>query len=489
MPDLQNHIINNRKTAFLIVLFSLLFLAVNLYMITVKETLLFSLFPLFLILAYLYLRSLDKVLIITAFFVPLSINLSDFDYNIALSLPAEPLLAGLLLFWIIYSLLSGKSWPELRKHPVSIAFYLYFIILFFTSLTSKMPLVSWKFFLSHLWLIIPVFFLGTRVFVEKPKLQKTFIIVQVISLLLVVLYTLIRHAGYGFADQEGHWVMQPFFKNHAMYGAALSIFIPVIFMYATEKSKPFIERFFLFVVLIVFLLGLTFTYSRAAWLGIIVAFGLGVVITLRIKFKYLLISFFALLALFFIFEKQVIHTLEKNKQDSSENLTENLESISNISTDASNLERLNRWSCALRMARDNPLTGTGPGTYQFLYAPYQLSRELTIISTNAGTLGNAHSEFLGPLAETGILGFLSVVFLVASIFISGFRTYSKLHIKDVQKARILLGVILGLVAYFVHGIMNNYLDTDKLAVPVWGFAAIIVAVNLSLKKEEKEKIS
>ena len=57
----------------------------------------------------------------------------------------------------------------------------------------------------------------------------------------------------------------------------------------------------------------------------------------------------------------------------------------------------------IRMFKDRPLLGHGPGTYMFLYAPYQKPSEKTIISTNAGNRGNAHSEYLGPMAESGIL--------------------------------------------------------------------------------------
>ena len=45
----------------------------------------------------------------------------------------------------------------------------------------------------------------------------------------------------------------------------------------------------------------------------------------------------------------------------------------------------------------------------FLYAPYQKPSEKTIISTNAGNRGNAHSEYLGPMAESGILGLLTLL--------------------------------------------------------------------------------
>lgn len=67
--------------------------------------------------------------------------------------------------------------------------------------------------------------------------------------------------------------------------------------------------------------------------------------------------------------------LEKNRQDTSSNLEEHLQSISNISTDASNLERINRWHSAFRMFAERPIFGWGPGTYSFEYAPFQLSTE------------------------------------------------------------------------------------------------------------------
>ena len=85
-----------------------------------------------------------------------------------------------------------------------------------------------------------------------------------------------------------------------------------------------------------------------------------------------------------------------------------MESFSNVSSDASNLERLNRWSCAWAMFQERPLWGWGPGTYQFEYAPFQTSDLRTIISTNNADLGNAHSEYLGPLAEQGVVGLVGV---------------------------------------------------------------------------------
>lgn len=471
-----------------VTVFTLLFLCVNMVALVLHETMLLSLFPIFLLFLYLYFFAVDKLFLVIAAAIPLAVNLSDFDSQISVTLPTEPLLAGLLILFFLKSIYEPQKWKPFQRNPVTIAFLTYFAWLFFAAFASQMPLVSWKFFIAHLWLILPLYFLGTRIFYLKPSSQRAFVLLQVATLVVVVVYTLVRHSAYGFGDQESHWVMQPFYKDHAIYGSAIALFLPVLIFLLFDKSYSLTARFFMLMALAVLLIGLTMSFSRAAWLGFFVAVGIGVVIQFRIKIKYLFISFLALLMFALIFQNEIVRRLEKNKQDSSKDVVKNIESISNISTDASNLERLNRWHCALRMSADYPIFGTGPGTYQFLYGPYQLSRDLTIISTNAGTLGNAHSEFLGTMAESGIPGLVTFVFLVISIFVYGFLTYVAMQKTNKTQARFVLGIILGLVTYFVHAFMNNFLDSDKIAVPVWGFVAIIVANGLWLKAE-KEKLS
>ena len=128
--------------------------------------------------------------------------------------------------------------------------------------------------------------------------------------------------------------------------------------------------------------------------------------------------------------------MERNPNVSRKDATSHVRSITNISTDLSNTERINRWVSAIRIAQDHPVVGSGPGTYQFIYAPYQLPQYQTYISTNTGTKGNAHSEFLGPLSETGIPGMLTVIAIVISLFVTGFRLFFKLKKLDTNRSMI-----------------------------------------------------
>ena len=178
--------------------------------------------------------------------------------------------------------------------------------------------------------------------------------------------------------------------------------------------------------------------------------------------------------------------LERNKYEhTTEEFGEKLQSATNVTTDASNLERLNRWSCAIEMFYEHPVMGFGPGTYAFEYARFQEPENTTIISTTNGDMGNAHSEYLGPLAEMGLFGLISVLLIVAAIFYKGITLYLKWPEDDRMIRTLLLAMIMSLVTYFVHGIINNYLDTDKAAVPIWMMCAIFISLEISLKNKQK----
>jgi O-antigen ligase len=210
-----------------------------------------------------------------------------------------------------------------------------------------------------------------------------------------------------------------------------------------------------------------------------------ILIKFRIKFTWILVTTGILVGLFFMFRFQFIDKLEKNKQDSSTDFVEHIQSISNISSDASNLERINRWQSAIRMFEERPVFGWGPGTYQFVYAPFQRSKERTIISTNYGDMGNAHSEYIGPLSESGVLGMLTFLGIVITVIVTALRVYKRAQNQQVKI--LVLSILLGLMSYYFHGLLNNFLDTDKASVPFWAFTAIIVALDIYHRKTPAEE--
>ena len=461
-------------------LIAALFVAVALYFLVSKNNYLFFAVPVVIGILLLYVFSLDKVMMLISFCVPLSVTLEEFE-QLAVSLPAEPLLAGVLILFIAKLLYEGNYDRNVARHPVSVIIYCMFVWMVVTTITSEMPLVSVKFIASRLWFIVPSFFFCAILF-KRPKNIDWFIWLYIASLCIVVVYTTINHAAHGFDNDTAHWVMSPFYNDHTAYGAALAIYLTLAITYAFLPGIKAGRRILVLCVIALLSVAMVLSSCRAAWVSLAASLLVLAFVLLKIKFRWILTTFVILLGLFFAFQHQIIDALEHNSQDASGDVVENIQSITNISTDASNLERINRWQSAFRLFAERPVFGWGPGTYQFVYAPYQMSKEKTIISTNAGDKGNAHSEYIGPLAEQGVVGFLLVLILVITVVYTGLKAYQRAKNK---KAKVLvLGATLAFFGYFVHGFLNNFLDTDKLAVPVWSCAALIVVIDLYYSRQD-----
>ncbi|MDP4267131.1 MAG: O-antigen ligase family protein [Bacteroidota bacterium] len=440
-----------------------------------------NLLPAIALIIYLALFSTTELLLFVVFCTPLAITLKDYDIDIGLSLPTEPILFGLTLIFLFKIIYDNSFNLRIFKHPVSISIYFYLAWMLVTSLTSTLPVVSIKFLISKLWFIIPFYFIANEIFINNKKNIKIYTWLYMISLMIVIIYTISRHAGFNFAQKQAHWVMDPFYNDHTAYGVVLAMFVPILTGFSFSSTTSRNIKIISLIFLIIYLFATVLSYTRAAWLSIAVALIVYLILLFKIKLRTILISFGSFLALFLMFHNEISIIMGRNKQDSATNYFKHLKSMYNVSTDASNKERLNRWDCAIKMFCEKPVFGWGPGTYQFKYAPFQEKKYETIISTNAGNRGNAHSEYLGPLSESGLLGTLSFLAIIFSVIYTSVKTYKNSNNKEYKFLTLIF--LLSLITYFVHGFLNNFLDTDKASAPFWGFIAAIVAIDIADKKE------
>jgi len=447
----------------------------------------YNLLPIVFFVVYFAIFKLQKLVFLLAFCTPLAISLKEMGLSSGpdLSIPSEPLMAGIMFMYLLNYLSNANADKKFFNHPVSIIITVQLVWMLFTTFTSSDFLVSLKYFTSRLWFIFSCYIIMPHLFQNKQNIIK-FVFAYASAFTIVIFYTTIRHAAYNFNDKAADWVVSPFYNDHTAYGAALAMFIPVLLSFVFLKSLPKYVKVAALGLCLLFLLSIVLSFARAGWLSLIVVLGMYGTFLLKIKFRTLLFSVMVFGGLFLAFRTDILLVLGRNNTDAEGGFENNVESVSNISTDASNLERLNRWSCAIRMWEDKPVVGWGPGTYMFNYAPYQLSRELTIISTNFGTNGNAHSEYLGPLSEQGVLGMLIVIVLLLYSTSLGYKLVYSLA--DKEERILCIGIFLGLMTYFVHGFFNNFLDTDKLSLPFWAFLAALVTMDLYYRKIGSQKL-
>jgi putative inorganic carbon (hco3(-)) transporter len=448
-----------------------------------------NLLPAVLLITWALFTAADSVLLFVVFATPLSINMEQLELGgIGIALPTEPLMVALMFLFLLKlgvekNALDRRIW----RHPITVVVFMQLIWMAVCIIPSSDPVISVKYLTARLWFVCTMYFMATRVFEKEGNMHRFFWLFCA-SLAGVILYTIIRHAGLHFEQDPAHWVMEPFFKDHTSYGATLAFMFPFAVAAISMPGYSFTWRSLGVLLLLILSAGLVLSYTRAAWVGIVGALGVFLLMRFRIPAWVVGVGAVFLGGIYLANQDQITIALERNRDESSDDLAKHLSSASNISTDASNLERINRWHSALRMFEERPVWGWGPGTYMFEYAPFQASEDRTIISTNFATGGNAHSEYLGPLAEQGLIGMLLVVVFVGTSCWTAIRLWSRM---PPGRDRYLVGAaFFGLITYYVHGILNNFLDLDKASVPFWCMTAMIVIFDLKYPaKKSAEELS
>ncbi len=446
--------------------------------------LLIWLIPAALAVVLLAVLSLERLLLLTLFLTPLSIQISyltgkaGFD----LSLPTEPILALLLLVAVFKLIVTREFSPKLLKHPVTVLVGLYLAWTLVTSLTSTMPEVSFKTLAYRMWFIAGFYLITAQLFVSD-RFSRKYILAYAAGLAVVVIFFLARTGSAGLLNQQfAHSACYPFFKDHTSFGASMAFLIAPLTIILFRKGESLPQRILLTALIILFAAGFIFSYSRAAWVSLIAALALSVILWFKMPVKLLAVAAAGFIIAVIFSAGWIWQKMDSTTEDSSADLGQHLRSSSNISTDQSNLERINRWKCALKMFAEKPVFGWGPGTYQFKYGPFQKASDKTIISTDFGDAGNAHSEYLGALSESGLPGALIFIALTFLILITGIRVWYRE--KKNFAGYFALAIITGLMTYVIHGIMNSFLDSDKIAALWWGFAAMLVSMDLKVKEKQ-----
>ena len=376
-----------------------------------------------------------------------------------LSLPSEPLIAvlGLGLLWSI----AQDTKPFLALFKGSRFWQIALVWMAWMAITtcfSTLSIVSWKYFLvtaAHVW----VFGVGIALW---PKLWDRAFPYFAFSMGGVAIYTLIHHGFYHFRSDQALLAPMPFFPEHTMWAAALVMVLFLLGIPAWQKSVFALKSSFLpnthwrNVLMFTLLVALIFSTARAAWVSVF-GTGLGLFLLFLGNKNRVLV----LLGLF-----GLLFWIGRTNWP--------------LRLDVSALERLNRWSCAFRMAKDRPLLGFGPGTFQFQYLDYQRPAEMTRISVTEpvfkrgpdtyGRGGGAHSEYLRLVSESGWSGLLLWLGLLGAL----------VFVAEKRKIIFYQPYFWAILSFLIHGLVNDFLHDTRLAALVWGcFALISVA-----KKED-----
>lgn len=353
----------------------------------------------------------------------------------AVQFPGEPLIAlvSLVLFREIYRTGFNRIRTPFQASRLLRISLLWIAWMGISAIFSVLPVVSFKYWLveaAHWW----VFAFGIALY---PGLWQRILPFFGYSMLGVTAYTILHHSIYQFRADQALLAPMPFFPDHTLYAAVLAMLV-FYQMPADRRFKSIAPWIFL-------LAGLFLSTCRAAILSVLAAAGARVVYWLQGKTRWLVAALVAVLLGVVWLLPQISGVLQR---------------------DVSFLERLNRWDCARAMLQEKPLSGYGPGTYQFEYFTFQQPENMTRISVSApiegrnpdtyGRGGGAHSEYWQAAAELGWPGLLIWVALVILTLYQGFS-----HPRWLMPT-------LGLLTFFLHALLNQFLHDSRIALLVWG---------------------
>lgn len=443
------------------------------------------LIPLALAALFLYFFHFPLFVRAMVLFTPLSVSFKDLGDGVGMSLPNEAMLMGVGLASIVIAFRSGILSRRFLLHPITLVIGVQLLWIVVTAFYSLETEVSIKFLIVRL-LYVWVFYVFFQVFFTDLKKMTEFLLLYSVGFIPVMFYAMIGLGSHGFIQGYSPAMIDPFYDDHTVFGACLAMLVPVWWLIYRNKSldeeiPPWLRNVFPFFIAF-FIFCLIFSYSRAAWLSMILVAGVFFAYRFRLGASLILAFVVVVVTTVVVFKEPIYDRMAQNSLGSNTSLLGHATSIADLEKDQSNLERVNRWASAVRMWKERPMMGFGPGSYERHYGGYQVTSQMTNISTMDGDRGDAHSEYLVALSEQGLMGMILIMLLFGMTFSTGLRI--AFRAADPKVRLFALGITLGLFTYYFHGAVNSFLDIDKAALLFWTYTGIVVALDIHFPKSK-----
>jgi O-antigen ligase len=124
------------------------------------------------------------------------------------------------------------------------------------------------------------------------------------------------------------------------------------------------------------------------------------------------------------------------------------------------------WRAGLALWAERPICGVGPDNFRRLYArklgPHTLDDRV-----------HANSLYVEVMATLGLLGALSLAGLVAALGVTGARALAS---SEPQARLVAAGALAGLLAFFVHGLVDYGLEASAVYGAFWLLAGLVSGI-------------
>lgn len=391
------------------------------------------------------------------------------------------------LLSVIGVLLLITNWSRIKAayilHPITLSVLAMLAWLIVTTITSQNMLQSTKYLLAKLWYVIAMFGMTLYFFKTQSHIKRAFSILFSV-LLSTVCVVVIRHSAVGFTFETINSVLSPFYRNHVNYACLLAICVPYLVWYVGLNWSS-LHRKLLYVLLAFVLVGLFFSYTRAA----IGATFLLPIFYFIVKKRWVMPTTVA--ALFIVLVGVGALVSDRNYLAFAPNFAktihhDNFEDILSATynfEDLSTMERVYRWVAGYNMIQDRPLLGVGASNFFQSYKQYTVSSFTTYVSDNDDRSG-IHNYYLMIAVEQGLPALLIFIVTIVLFLKIGERLYHEL--RDPFERRLILAVMGSFFIILVISVMNDMLETDKVGTMYFIALALIVRGSILLQKQNEQ---
>lgn len=420
------------------------------------------------------------------FFLPLSTEINVTN-SLGLDFPDEPLLILITGVFMVKMIYKPALFPKsILNKSLFLFLVLHVLWIFITCFFSVDPLLSIKYFLAKIWYIIP-FVLLPQFFLKSQNDFKKFAMCLLVPMFFVVIQALIRHSFYAFSFEGVKQILDPFFRNHVVYSGMLICLLAVLWCIKKLTPKNHSNSKIIIVAMVIGFTGLILSYSRGAWVSLIIGIFAGIVIYHK-KMKLFLISIAILFTISIVwlsvnnnylkFAPDYQHTIFHT------NFSEHLQATITLK-DVSNAERFYRWVAAINMIAEKPILGFGTNNFYNNYKPFAANIFKTWVSNNPDH-SSVHNYFLLTALEQGLVGLVLFLVLFFGMILKSQQLFQQLQNNFYRTIAFTIGIVLTMIG--VLNFLSDLIETDKIGSLFWGCLGILFILEEKLQ-EEKEMIS
>ena len=313
-------------------------------------------------------------------------------------------------------------------------------------------------------IFILILFLTLYISLENLVARDSFLIDEfirdmVIITVLVSVYGLLQVGGIDFIKWEVRNSPLSTLGRRNFAAEYLVMVIPYMYYLLIDKKKQWI----LYIPLVLSIIHLIFTFTRTSYIAFLIS---GVVFFVlagkRVNVK---VGVIVLLS-FLVFSQPLfsgIKTFERGTVKS----------------------RMLIWNISLKMIKENPIMGVGPGNFVIVYPYYAIGEERALRGSSL-VVDSVHNDYLEVCAEAGIVGFVLFLYLLFSVFKASFVLYRG----SGRKEKLLIsGIISSMVAICVNALASFPFKNPSTLLLFWADVSFIGGIYRKRVVEKKIDVS